>query len=340
LGLLKNYINRKLFQVSIILIFVNTNRIGKKIKITLRGLCRHPWAASTEISRFEGINRPTVISSRSKLFGAGFFKRYYIPQYQRLGFPFISFSKLSDKSSQQMNAEQILNRMKGKTIIPFYVQDHINSFLLAYHDSLDSFMKFKKKCGNDYSLEVFDFKGSKEIVNFNFTNIINRIYFPNDFDSFKPVIPKKTIYEFKKEKDYQTYKILIKNPSTEISHLPNLIELHRFTIAKIKNNLKKKGLIERTTIINLEKIGISLIVFLKFSVINRKAGAINSINRRLKPFYYWIFKDHHFLLCGFINYREYIQSRKLLDQEIKIEPTSTQLFDLSTNDLKFNFDHI
>ena len=166
---------------------MKSERFTENDKMVLRGLCEQPWSNDREIAEAEKMKMSTVTACKNRLKLKGIFQKAYYPSYCRLGYPVVSFSQLKiERPSEAVlkalaKCQDVVVNEDNKTVITFMVYDPLNAFVIANHMDYTSFMDFERLFGQDsnWSHELYTMEGATKVVDFNYTNIVNKLFFPD-----------------------------------------------------------------------------------------------------------------------------------------------------------------
>jgi hypothetical protein len=183
---------------------MKSERFTENDKMVLRGLCSHPWANDREIAEAKKLKMSTVTACKNRMRREDIFKKAYFPAYYRLGYPLISLSQIKWIMPSEAVLKALLkfkdNRVDAdnKTIVSFVVNDPLNAFVMAYHVDYIAFKAFEKVFGRDmgWSHELHTMEGAIKVVDFKYTNIINKLFFPDKLELYKPITVKNDPFKF------------------------------------------------------------------------------------------------------------------------------------------------
>jgi len=279
------------------------SRLTDLDKVLLRGLCRQPWAKDREIAEGEKIKLSTVTASKNRMRRNNVIQKIYIPTYHRLGYPLISFSQLQMKPTKELNIKEILNATDG-TVIPFIIVDTLNAFVMAYHSTYSDYKAFERKFEGPWMHDIQCLDGAKCMVNFDFTNTINKVFFSEEYNVNRQSKVNTALHKFKSKIQKRAFNGLIRNPEKFTNDLIKPLKITRQSIQKTKDSLKEQGIFDRKILVAVEKIGINLLSIIKIRRKSISDKDIFVINKTLRPFYYWVFDDIHIIITGDVNYNE------------------------------------
>jgi hypothetical protein len=300
-------------------------------KMTLRGFCRQPWANDREIGEAENFKMSTVTACKNRMKREGIFKRGYFPAYYRVGFPLVSFSQSNwNRPSEAVlkalaKKKEVMVTEDIKTIVSFMVNDPFNTFVIANHVNYIAFKDFERVFCQDanWSHELYATEGATRVVNFNYTNIVNKLFFPDQFESFRPTTVNTNSFKFSKV-EKKVFDGLLAHPGEYSDKIAKKIGVMRQSVVKIMRRFRTEGILEKNTIPDLGRIGVPILSVIKFKAEKVSNKEIFEINRTWAPFYYWVFDKVHMLIAGNVNYQELVRRLAEIDGTI----IDIQLFDV------------
>jgi hypothetical protein len=305
----------------------------------LRGLCRQPWGNDREISEDVNVRMSTVTASKNRMKQNKIFCRAYLPAYHRLGYSLISFSQIKLSSTAGFNFGSLNMNGDTKTIVPFFVHDSVNAFIIAYHSTFSDYRNFERQIGLPWQSELQVLEGAMQIVNFDFTNTINKVFFPKAFENDRPIVIDTDPFKFGIKLHRTAFNGLVKNPEKLVSDLVKPLGITRQSIVKIRKMLKTNGILDRTVLVDFEKIGLRLLSLIRINSETASEKDIFIINKALKPIFYWNFEKTHYMLTGNLDYSELLNGLRLISEYNPTFEIDIQLFDLRTGKTEYKFDN-
>lgn len=301
-------------------------------------MCRFPYHFDSEVASIEKSTKGTISVYKRFFLMNGIIKKYYIPAYHRFGYPLISFSQLKKVSHPNINLERTLN--DDKIIAPFTMMDDHNAFVLAFHTNEDDFKRLTELLSSDWKHTCLSINNPIHVVNFDYINIINRKFFRHDYDIMPIKIQKSDRYKFYNKKMETVFRGLISNPNQSNRKKAWDIFVHRQSISSTLRRFRKEEILEKNVVVDLTKIKMRFAVVIHFNRPSCSREFILTINKILKPFYYWIFNDEHFIIRGFVNRGEYRDSIRKTKRQKGISNVSMQLFDVPKSTFHYQFDSL
>jgi predicted transcriptional regulator len=318
---------------------MTSKKLTKIDKSVLLGLCQTPWANDREIAEAEKIKMSTVTASKNRLKRDGTYKKAYLPAFQRLGYPLVSISQLcierpQDAVLKALSKYQDLTISEdNKTLVSYMVCDQLNNLVMAHHRDYTAFKEFERVFGPDakWSHQVLTMDKATKVVNFNYTNIINKQFFPQDHEIFKPKAVDNTSFHFHK-RDKKVFNGLLAHQGTVMSALAQKTTVTRQSIMKMVRRFRSEGILDRITVLDLGRLGIQIMSVLQFKTKGNPTNEVAKITRMLVPFYYWVFDDVHVLMVGNTDYKELVSGLGQLNKIPGISELKWQSFDVGTAD--------
>ena len=308
---------------------MKSERFTLNDRITLRGLSQYPWLNDREISEKENLRMSTVTACKNRLLREGIYKRDYLPAFHRLGYPLVSFSQMKYTKPPKSLKKLFINLNENQTKINWIMNDPLNAFILAYHSDFMSYRLFEKACGEKWTHNLQTIDESIKVVNFNYTNLINRLFFPNTMFNLKPEKQRIVPYRYKSKIHKKIFDNILINPGKPMSELVKPSGITRQSLTKARNIFRKEDIIEQIIMVNPEKLGIEILLFIQLRCNNMQNRDTRKINSVIRPFYYWIFNNNHFLMSGYKEYRDLIKELGLLLESREISIIDIQQFALN-----------
>ena len=308
-------------------------------KNVLRGICRQPWGNDREISEDANVRLSTVTASKYRMKKNKIFSRAYLPAYHRLGYYLVSFSQIRLQPMAGIDFKTLVKNKSDKTAVPFIIHDSLNALIIAVHPTYSDFKIFERQFELPWQHELQIPEGANCIVNFDFTNTINKMFFPKDFENSRPSKIDTIPFRFVGKVHRKAFNGLVQNPEKLPNDLVRPLGTTRQTIVKIRKNLRTSHILDRVVLVDLEKIGISLLSFIKINTGIFSEKDIFIINKALKPFFYWNFEKAHYLLVGNIDYSELLSGLRSISENKITVNIDVQLFDIRAYKIFYGFDN-
>ena len=294
---------------------MKSERFTENDKMVIRGLCQQPWANDREIAEAEKLKMSTVTACKNRMKRDGVFKKAYFPVYYRLGYPLVSFSQLKMAKPSEVVLRALtkyrdnMPDKDNKSIVSFMVNDSLNAFVIAHHSEYTAFKDFEQTFdyNENWSHELYTVEGAIKVVNFDYTNTLNRLFFPNHTESYKPLTMKIDLCRFSKI-EKKVFEGLLANPEAVSNRIAKKIGVTRQSVIKILRKLRMEGILEKNVVVDLGNIGIQIVSVIRFKAEKISNREISEINRILEPFFYWIFDNNHIIIVGHEKYGDLISN--------------------------------
>jgi len=319
---------------------MSSSKFTSNMKRVLRALCLRPWANDRQISETEKIKMSTVTACKNRLKRALIYKKTYLPAYHRLGYPLVSFSQLKDdrppdavlKALSKYQAVRV--NENDKTLVSYMATDPFNTFVMSHHRDFTAFKAFENVFGQDmsWSHEVCTMEGATKVVDFNYTNIVNRQFFPDRSEAFRPMTMNTIPLNFHKI-EKKVFDGLLDHQGEVLNTVASKIGLTRQTVVKMMGRFKKDGTLEKNTVVDLGRLGMQFQSIIKFKKNRTSNEEISKINRILGPFYYWVFDHVHVIMVANTDYKEMMTGLGQLNEVKGILDLKVQFFQVGTDGL-------
>jgi DNA-binding Lrp family transcriptional regulator len=301
----------------------------------LWALCQDPQANAREISEAVNIKLSTVTACQNRLMGARIIKKVYFPAYTRLGYPLVSYSQLRAQRPQD-GLLKALSKYQGlqlnetnRSLVSYMATDPLNTFVMAHHADYTAFTQFERGFGPDakWAHQVLSMDKALSVVNFDHTNLVNRRFFPKQFEQFKPKPIDMTAFRFRRI-EKRVFDALLGHQNDVLSPLAKKASVTRQSVMNMHRKFKKERILERRTFLDLENFGIKILSVLQFKTKGEQTNEVSKLNRLLGPFYYWVFDDLHVLMVGSTDYKELVSGLGKLSSVAKVSDLQWQSFDI------------
>jgi len=279
-------------------------------KLVLKALCLQPWANDRELAEAFKINQSTVTSCKNRMRRNGICRKAFLPAYNHLGYPLVSFSQLRTgrppgELLTALGMYQDINIGEAnKTLLSFMASDPFNSFVMAHHRDYTAFKKFEKAFGQDtgWSHEVCAMDGATKVVNFDHINIVNKMFFPGEFMASAIETQDVAPFEFSRT-EAKVFDGFLAYQEGIFYKIASKTGVTRQSVVKILGRFKKAGVLEKGYVIDLGRLGLQILSVITFKMDRPSSKDLANINRMLAPFYYWVFDNIHVLIIANIDFK-------------------------------------
>lgn len=291
----------------------------------LHSLVKWPDLADNEIHSRIGMKKSTFSSIKNRLKEQGYFKRFYVPNFPKLGFELtmILFGQLNRFSSFE-ERERIAGELLRSFKEDFYQVSEANkTFHLSVSDNYSEYSKNLQKFFRVYSENRFLSKEGLENIAFPFE--ISRIKSFLDYESLlaklfgfaaeayedRPSISNGRVKKVKLTKAQRKVLIgLIKYPDETDTLIADEVGVSRNTVANAKRKFLKKQILLPRVVPNIEKLGMKILAFTyrkfnpKISMEDR-AEASELVRQTLAPHFYISKNLDGYLISAHSSFEEY-----------------------------------
>jgi hypothetical protein len=298
----------------------------------LHALCSDPWSNDRELALSHHLKQSTLTACKNRLKTKGLCKKVYFPAYNRLGLPLVSFSQLClDRPPEGLlkalsEYQGLLIDENTRSLVSYLASDPFNTFVMAHHKDYTSFKMFERVLGTErkWSHEVCTMEGAIKVVNFDYTNIINRLFFPTQFEPSKPKLVNIIPIKFHRT-EKTIFDGLLAHQGTVLSKVAGKIKVTRQSVVKSLNKFRKEGILEKNTVVDLGQLGIQIGAIITFKMNNATSIELSKLNRAHCPFYYWVFENVHVLMVANTDYKDTMTSLGQLNKAKGISDLRIQL---------------
>jgi DNA-binding MarR family transcriptional regulator len=325
----------------------------------LRGLCLHPWAVDRELSGAIGIKMSTLTAIKNRLKRMGAYRKAYIPAYHRLGYTLLSVSMTRMAIG---NADVQGGGLPG-TVAVFSVRDTLGCFVLALHKGYEDHQVFVDKLdgiagsrdgseglrgpwGHSWHHDIFVLRNGRRLVEFDFTNAVNKVFYPDEVDGHSAARLDDESYVMRRKVVPGVLRALIAMPEANALALVKPTGYTRQSITKTTDMLRCEGIINRATLVDLNTMGMELVAVTMLRIADdgtkKKSQpapekAISNIERAIRPFWYFVFGEHHVLLSCHANYDQYMATMAEVQKIGGVTGLRTRVFGTRSGDVRYGF---
>jgi len=291
-----------------------------------------------ELSENIGIKMSTITSIKNRLRASGVFRKANIPAYQRFGYSVVSLSSTRARTALSPAFDK---GPAGSTAI-FGVQDPLGALVMAYHKGFHEFKTFEAAV-DGWDHQLFSLAGARRIVEFDFTNSVNKAFFGNRFDAGEGMSANEGFYDLRKKVERSLLGPLIRMPDANSLKITKATGVSRQTVYKIRERFRKKGLINRTTLVDPRVLGLGLISAVVLELKDGRKGAIpdrtaRDIERIARPVWFQAFRGTCVLLACHVDYDGFARETDLLRKLKEVARLNAQIFGLKDGDLRYRFE--
>ena len=300
----------------------------------LKGLCMRPWAVDREVGRALGLKMSTLTAIKNRLRRAGMYRKANIPAYHRLGYSVLSLSSIRAPTT----LDHAFGNAPTGSLVVFGLQDPLGALVMAYHRGLYEFKGFEAVL-DGWDHQLFPLTGARHRSQFDFTNSVNKASFGNRFDAGEGPIAREGLYELRTKIENRVLGAFIRTPEANALMISKASGVTRQSVIKIRDRLRRKGLIHRTALVDPKALGLGLgsaaVLDLKGTISD---AAARDIERTARPFWFQSFGSTCVLLACHADYDGFASEVNRLGRLKGIAKLNARVFGLKDGELRYRFE--
>lgn len=258
---------------------MNNKILSHNEKLILYGLVKYPLKSDNEICNILDLKKSTFSTIKKRLFLKNYFRSIRVPIFQHLGCELlvVSYGKLN----QNTTLEERLNISKklwlgtpehfyivseSNQAIILSISKNITDFEERFEDITQIYKEYEFFEGRGFTTLLFPFKLFRIFSFFDFGPFLNRFFKLNlEGEEDINIVSKKYMCDVKEREmtklEKRIYYELIQHPNYSDYKIADVAKCSRHTVSRMKNNFFNEKLMRTTRIMNLEKLGLSILAF-------------------------------------------------------------------------------
>jgi DNA-binding Lrp family transcriptional regulator len=325
----------------------------------LKSLCLMPWAVDRELSGAIGMKMSTLTAIKNRLRHARAYRKANIPAYHRLGYTLLSVSM----TKMAIGDADVQGGGLPGTVAAFSARDPLGCFVLALHKGYEDYQALANTLDgiagsrdgsedtrgswhHSWYHDIFILRKGYRVVEFDFTNAVNKVFYPDEVDGHSAARLDDEPYELRRRIVQKVFWALVEMPGSLAKSLAKSTGVTRQSIKKILGKLRKDRIIERATLLDLKAMGMELVAVTMLRIADggtkKKSQpapekAISDIESIVRPFWYFVFGEDHILLSCYTNYDQYMETMAAVSKMKGVAGLRTRVFGTRGGDVGYGF---
>ncbi len=255
------------------------NNLSYNEKLILYGLVKYPNKSDNEICNILDLKKSTFSTIKKRLFQRNYFRSIRVPIFQHIGCELliVSYGKLNQNTTlkERLNIskklwlgtpEHFYIASESNQAIILSISKNITDFEERFEDITQIYKEYEFFEGRGFTTILFPFKLFRIFNFFDYAPFLNR-FFKLNLESNEDIntVSKKYMCNVKKRDmtklEKRIFFELVQNPYYSDYKIAEIAKCSRHTISRMKNNFISEKLMRTTRIVNLDKLGLGILVF-------------------------------------------------------------------------------